>query len=153
MSHGHNFSILHWHFLTLKGFPYWASSVTTVTVVTTVTSVTTVTVFPSPSPWPWDSPRTTHLGFRHIHRHSEYTKSAENFDFDSWTWDPSIWPDGCCMSLQPVEKCHIVFFWQTRLLFKSSGQSVLLQRGWRRKLWTSYLKHLKCFWSSFHWIV
>ena len=71
MSHGHNFSILHWHFL--KGFPYWASS------------VTTVTVFPSPD---------THLDpGTPLRRHTsdsvtytvtlKYTRSAENFDFDS----------------------------------------------------------------------
>ena len=69
-------------------------------------TVTAVTVFPSPD---------THLDpGTPLRRHTsdsvtytvtlKYTRSAENFDFDSLTWDPGIWPDGCCMSLQPFEK-------------------------------------------------
>ena len=37
--------------------------------------------FPSVSPWPWDSPPTTHLGFCHIYPRSEiHTPHAEHFE-------------------------------------------------------------------------
>ena len=38
--------------------------------------------FPWYSPWPWDSPPTTHLGFCHIHRHSEIHQKRWKF----WLW-------------------------------------------------------------------